>query len=807
MVNRLLTLLFVFVGISKVCFSTGTDKIVVKSNSESKVHLFPLEDIHLLDSEFKKIEELDHQYLVSLDPDRLLSWFRREAGLTSQALPYPFWESEDVWGGGPLAGHIMGFYLSSMSMMYATTKDPYIIERLNYTLQGLNECQEAQGDGYLLATIKGKQLFEEVSKGNFETNNPTINGIWEPVYIMNKVMLGLYGAYIRCNLPLAKDILVKMADWFGKSVLDKLNHEQIQKLLVCEHGSINESFVNVYMVTGDKKYLNWAKELNDEDMWVPASEKRDVLNGWHANTQIPKFTGFENVYNYTGDTKYTDAARFFWETVVNKHTWVNGGNSTGEHFFPQSEFENRVSSIGGPESCNSVNMMRLTEILYTDYADPKMVDYYEKVLFNHILANYEPNEGMCAYYTSMRPGHYKMYGTKYDSFWCCTGTGMEAPAKFGKMIYAYKGSDLYVNLFIPSTVNWGDKNIKITQRTKFPDEDKTELQIETKSKVVFNLKVRCPYWGDEKKMYLKINGKPVRNKAQNDGYINIERDWSNGDKVEISFSPKLTLVNLPASSDYAAFMYGPIVLAAQINNFGLEESDMRIAKQTVARDEIPLQVAHSLYGKEAVILKSLNRLPDTLLRFECPASVASEQFDLIPFNRIHFNRYEIYFPVYPDQDKYSKALGKELKTIEEFKNIENQTIDRIKLYNPASNKEHKLDGVGMETGYSEGLDWRRAKDGGYFMYEMKVLPQTKHELYLLFSRNDSVNSVFDVMVNGKVIATMNLSNPEKETSNFYSKRISIPEYLIGDKNSITVKLQAKKNKIAGAIFDLRILRQ
>ena len=509
-------------------------KIVVNPVQPTQRTLFPLTDVRLGDSQFKDIQELDHAYLLSLEPERLLSWFRREAGLAPDAPAYPFWESEDVWGGGPLAGHIMGFSLSSMSMMYEATGDEALKRKIEKMVRGLKECQDAQGDGYLLATINGRRIFEEVVSGKFTTNNPTINGVWEPVYIMNKIMLGLYNAYLSCDLPQAKDVLVKMADWFGYQVLDKLSYEQIQELLVCEHGSINESYITVYEITGDEKYLKWAKLLNDEDMLIPAAEERDVLNGWHANTQIPKFTGFEKVYNYTQEDKYTRAAQFFWETVVDKHTWVIGGNSTGEHFFPVDQFEKGVPSDGGPESCNSVNMMRLTETLYQDYGRMKMVDYYERVLYNHILANYDPHEGMCTYYTSMRPAHYRIYGTQHHSFWCCTGTGMEAPAKFGKMIYAHQGSELYVNLFMPSELSWKDKGVKLVQNTDFPDNNKVGFVINTAAGVHFTLNIRKPHWSTAKKMTVWVNGKKMQLAPNTEGYVQLDRSWSNGDKVEVN---------------------------------------------------------------------------------------------------------------------------------------------------------------------------------------------------------------------------------------------------------------------------------
>ena len=782
-------------------------KIVVNPVQPAQRTLFPLTDVRLGDSQIKDIQELDHAYLLSLEPERLLSWFRREAGLASDAPAYPFWESEDVWGGGPLAGHIMGFSLSSMSMMYEATGDEALRRKIEKMVRGLKECQDAQGDGYLLATINGRRIFEEVVSGKFTTNNPTINGVWEPVYIMNKIMLGLYNAYLGCDLPQAKDVLVKMADWFGYQVLDKLTYEQIQELLVCEHGSINESYITVYEITGDEKYLKWAKLLNDEDMLIPAAEERDVLNGWHANTQIPKFTGFEKVYNYTREDKYTRAAQFFWETVVDKHTWVIGGNSTGEHFFPVDQFEKRVPSDGGPESCNSVNMMRLTETLYQDYGRMKMVDYYERVLYNHILANYDPHEGMCTYYTSMRPAHYRIYGTQHHSFWCCTGTGMEAPAKFGKMIYAHQGSELYVNLFMPSELNWKDKGVKLVQNTDFPDNNKVGFVINTAAGVHFTLNIRKPHWSTAKKMTVWVNGKKMQLAPNTEGYVQLDRSWSNGDKVEVELTPQVTVEYLKGSDKYAAFLYGPVVLAAKVGNNGLEEAySFRFPKRTVATLEIPMLTAPALIGSLDKIKKAVSRKPDKELVFECSSEVASTTFELIPFNRIHFNRYAIYFPLYKQMKDYQAVYDQEKKTILENEMLQANTVDHVLIQSPLSESDHKLAGVNMDWGEAYGRSWRHASNGGYFMYQMAVLPDVPQSLYMQFINTDGGARVFDVLVDGKQIATIDRCQPKDIPDLFYYEVVPLPKELLSGKKSVTVKLHAKKNNTVGGLFDIRIVK-
>ncbi|RHN05285.1 glycoside hydrolase family 127 protein [Bacteroides intestinalis] len=782
-------------------------KIVVNPVQPAQRTLFSLTDVRLGDSQFKDIQELDHAYLLSLEPERLLSWFRREAGLAPDAPAYPFWESEDVWGGGPLAGHIMGFSLSSMSMMYEATGDEALKRKIEKMVRGLKECQDAQGDGYQLATINGRRIFEEVVSGKFTTNNPTINGVWEPVYIMNKIMLGLYNAYLSCDLPQAKDVLVKMADWFGYQVLDKLTYEQIQELLVCEHGSINESYITVYEITGDKKYLKWAKLLNDEDMLIPAAEERDILNGWHANTQIPKFTGFEKVYNYTQEDKYTRAAQFFWETVVDKHTWVIGGNSTGEHFFPVDQFEKRVPSDGGPESCNSVNMMRLTETLYQDYGRMKMVDYYERVLYNHILANYDPHEGMCTYYTSMRPAHYRIYGTQHHSFWCCTGTGMEAPAKFGKMIYAHQGSELYVNLFMPSELNWKDKGVKLVQNTDFPDNNKVVFVINTAAGAHFTLNIRKPHWSTAKKMTVWVNGKKMQLAPNTEGYVQLDRSWSNGDKVEVELTPQVTVEYLKGSDKYAAFLYGPVVLAAKVDNNGLEEAySFRFPKRTVATLEIPMLTAPALIGSLDKIKKAVSRKSDKELVFECSSEVASTTFELIPFNRIHFNRYAIYFPLYKQMKDYQAVYDQEKKTILENEMLQANTVDHVLIQSPLSESDHKLAGVNMDWGEAYGRSWRHASNGGYFMYQMAVLPDVPQSLYMQFINTDGGARVFDVLVDGKQIATIDRCQPKDIPDLFYYEVVPLPKELLSGKNSVTVKLHAKKNNTVGGLFDIRIVK-
>ena len=627
-------------------------KNVVEPLHQPVRELFSLRDVRVIDPQMLSLQELDHEYLKELDVDRLLSLFRKEAGVDQRGVkPYPYWESEDLFGGGPLAGHIMGFWLSSMSMMYETTGDESIRPLVEKALQGLRECQQADGEGFIGAQPGVKSLFADVVTGDFTTVNGTINitregakrRMWEPVYVMNKTLLGLNDVYRTFDIELAKTIMLDLAQWFGQHVMDRLDHDQIQRLLYCEHGSINESFIDAYALTGDKRYLEWAKRLNDEGMWVPAAEGRDALQGEHANTQIPKFTGFEQVYNYTDIEEYRRAARFFWQTVVRDHTWANGGNSTGEHFFPINEFEKRLTNAGGPESCNSVNMMRLTERLYQDDGEMKYVDYYERVLLNHILANYDPLEGMCVYYTSMRPGAYKIYCSKFDSFWCCTGTGLQAPAKLGRMIYAHHADSLFVNMFVASTLQWHEQGMRLSQVTQFPQQNTVRLKVEQIDHPRrLAVALRCPWWSQG--IDVKVNGHKVSaERNMKDGYVVLNRKWSKGDLVEIELRPQLSAEVVKGGSQYYAFLYGPVLLGTRVADDKLTMADYRQARRLVPNRMVPIETAPEIIPDVEKVMKSMERSDKGhTLRFRVPQSCASQEFFLEPYNGIHFSRYAVY---------------------------------------------------------------------------------------------------------------------------------------------------------------------
>lgn len=600
---------------------------------------FPLKDIRLLDSPFLDLQQKGKEYLLWLNPDSLLHFYRIEAGLPPKAGAYAGWESQDVWGAGPLRGGFLGFYLSSASMMWQATGDKELLRRLKYVVKELARCQKAGKDGFILGIKDGRKLFSEVASGRIQTNNPTVNGAWAPVYLINKMMLGLSAAYTQCGSKEALSVLIRLADWFGFQVLDKLTDEQVQRLLVCEHGSINESFTDVYALTGEKRFLDWAGRLHDKAMWMPLSQGKDILFGWHANTQIPKFTGFQKYYLYTGDERFLTAAMNFWNIVVHNHTWVIGGNSVGEHFFPEEEFEKKMLLLSGPETCNSVNMLRLTESLFSLRPDAEKSAYYERVLFNHILSAYDPEKGMCCYFTPMRPGHYRIYASRDSSFWCCGHTGLESPAKLGKFIYSHDSDGVRVNLFIPSVLSWKDKGVELTQHCNLLETDEVEFRLEARREQRFVLRIRKPEW--MKNPTFIINGKEEELVTDSSGYCLFDRVWTHDNKIVLKYSMKPYIERLKKSDKYVALLYGPYVLAGRFGKKNLPDSFWSTMNNT-ARRELDLKEVPSLACVADAVVDNLKVISRNPLRFSLPMN-GTKEITIEPFYKIHFERYIIYW--------------------------------------------------------------------------------------------------------------------------------------------------------------------
>ncbi|MFM9075772.1 MAG: glycoside hydrolase family 127 protein, partial [Bacteroidota bacterium] len=509
---------------------------------------FALGDVRLLDGPFKQAMERDAAYLLEIEADRLLHRFRLNAGLQPKGEIYGGWEKES------LSGHSLGHYLSACAIHYASTGDKRFLARVNYIVEELAECQAARKTGYVGAIPKEDSVWNLVSRGQMRVLDFSLNGAWSPWYTEHKVLAGLLDAFLHAGNKKALDISVRFGGW-TLGLLKDLRPEQIQRMLDCEFGGMNEIMLNLYAITGEKRFLDGSMLFEHHKITDPLAKRVDDLNDRHSNTQIPKIIGSARRFELTGEARDKAVTEYFFETVSTNHTYAIGGNSDSEHLGKPGKLNERLSD-NTAETCNTYNMLKLSRHLFTWEPHASLGDFYERALYNHILSSQRPSDGMMCYFTPLRRGGKKDYSDKFDSFWCCVGSGMENHVKYNEAIY-YRGTDgsLLVNLFIPSELNWKEKGINVTQQTGFPNEGKTRLTIYGKSTGIWAIRIRKPWWA-EQPMTIMVNGKHVNSTANSSVYLAIERKWKNGDVVEITLPLSLRTESLPDNPNRFAFLYG-----------------------------------------------------------------------------------------------------------------------------------------------------------------------------------------------------------------------------------------------------------
>jgi len=594
----------------------------------------PLRDVRLLNGPFLDAQKRDFDYLLSLQPDRMLHNFRQNAGLAPKAPVYGGWESEEPWVDIRCHGHTLGHYLTAVSLMYGSTDDQRMKQRADYIVTELQSCQAQSGRGLVCAFPDGAAQLENAVAGR--------KFVGVPWYTMHKILSGLRDAHLYCGSAPALEVLTKLADWTA-AVTAPMTDEQFQRMLATEHGGMNEVLADVAALSGDPKYLTLARRFTHEALLSPLSELRDTLDGLHANTQIPKVVGFQRLFTLTGEDRYRRAARFFWQTVVGQRSFATGGHGDEEHFFPIADVEKHLHSAKTMETCCTHNMLRLTRLLFQHDPSAAYFDYYERALYNGILPSQDPESGMMTYFQATRPGYVRLFHTPERSFWCCTGTGMENHAKYGDSIY-FRGDDaLWVNLFIASVVTWKEMGMTLRQETTFPERPSTRLTVAVERPVRVTLKVRRPGWCTG--MTMRVNGRRW-NSAGAAGYLPIDREWRSGDRVEIEFPMTLRAEKLHPTADVVAFVYGPIVLAGRLGREGLAPGNQIIVNEresgTMLNAAGPIP---TFSGDLTSLTKRIRQDPDDPLTFRTVGIGRPGDVDLVPYYRLAHERYNLYWKI------------------------------------------------------------------------------------------------------------------------------------------------------------------
>lgn len=746
-----------------------------------KAKPFTLFDVRLLDGPFKDGQDIAVKYLLSLEPDRFLANFRKESGLKPKAEQYPGWELRGV------SGHSGGHYLSACSLAYATTGDRRFLDRINYMVAELAECQKANTNGYVAAIPEGKRVFAEVAAGNIRSAGFDLNGCWVPNYTLHKLMAGLRDAWRLAGNAQALEVEKGLADWM-ETVFGPLTDEQMQKIMVAEHGGLNETLADLYADTGDARYLKLSRKFHHKAILESLARGEDILPGKHANTQIPKLIGLAARYELAGDPADRAAANFFWDRVVHQHSYVTGGHCDHEHFGEPGKLNDRLSD-DTTETCNVYNMLKLTRYVFGWNPDAGVADFYERALLNHIRATQHP-DGRVIYNLTLKPGGCKHYQALYDGWTCCMGSGMENHVRYGDSIYFHDDAGgLWVNLFIASELNWQQRGVVLRQQTAWPYSDRTVLTFTCKKPVELALRLRHPHWA-KNGVQISVNGKPVKVDTRPSSYAEIRREWKTGDRVEMTFPMSLRTEAMPDNPKRIAVFYGPTLLAAKLGPVDDPQAGQPFYVPVLLAENRPV----------AGWVKPVS-VPALAFRTEGvgrPADV-----DLVPFFSLHDRRYAVFLDLYTPGD-YAKREGELRAEREREAKLAARTLDLLRVGEMQPERDHNLQGQNTSAGESMGRKWRHATDGGWFAFEMKTDPAQPNEFVCTYWGGETGQRNFDILVDGAKVATQRLLNDKP--GQFFDKTYPIPAGLTKGKSKVVVKLQAQPGNWAGGLFGARMLK-
>lgn len=605
--------------------------------SQEQVSAFPVKDVTITGGDFFQAGKTDKKVMLSIVPDRLLYTFRKNAGIPVKPAikPYGGWEAPEV----ALRGHTTGHYLSALSYWYAQEPLPAINQRITYIVSSLAECQDKLGNGYLSAfPEKDIDRVEKTGEG------------WAPHYTLHKILQGLLDAYTLTGNEQALKVATRFGDWFAARAAKISDQAHWAKVLdIIEQGGIEESLLNLYVITHDEKHKTAAAFFEQTSKIKPAAEGRDVLNKnitsnyQHANATIPQFIGALRKYEVGGDPDYLQAADFFWNQVTGHRAFSNGSTGYNEYWHHGPDTLLPELGIKAGETCCSYNLVKLSNDLFRMHPHAKYGDYVERALYNDILSAIHPETGGMMYFHTQQPGGFKTFGKNEEVFWCCTGTGMEDHVRYASSIYFHSKNDLYVNLYIPSRVKWKAKGISMEQITSFPDDEQSVFKI-SGAAARYAIHFRVPYWA-AKGITVKVNGESITAAPDSTGFVVINRSWHNGDKVAINLPMQLHLQPLPDAPAYASVMYGPLVLAGELGREKMADS-LIMTTDYFFGDVPPAYAATitvpALTGTTGQ-LSWIQKMPSTRLAFTTDQTSNGKPVKLVPVSRIYDQRFAAYW--------------------------------------------------------------------------------------------------------------------------------------------------------------------
>ncbi|MBQ0019537.1 MAG: glycoside hydrolase family 127 protein [Bacteroidales bacterium] len=838
----------------------ATAALALSTQAQAQSELYPqhfdLEEVTLLDGPLKTAQDLNIKYLMSYDVDRLLTPFVRQSGLsatTDTRNKYYKWETKHPnfanWGSPDfdLSGHIGGHYMTALALAYAACHDEAtqakILARIDYIINVVKDCQDAYDSDKtgMYGFIGGQPMndnWKKLYKGDTD-------GFWNgakpvPFYCQHKILAGLRDLAIYTHdddtfqrATISKELFKKMCDW-SINVVSKLSDDALQRVLWTEHGGMNETLADAYKMFGESKYLTAAKRYSDMGM-VNGMQSLDknFLSGKHANTQVPKYVGFirVNQVSTSGTTNFRTAAQNFWTDVTKNRTVCIGGNSVEEHFLGTDNGNGYIDKLDGPESCNTNNMLKLTEDLFDTNHDGKYSDFYEAAMYNHILSTQDPKTGGYVYFTPLRPQSYRIYSKPDQDMWCCVGTGMENHEKYGHFIYTHEtkasGNTLYVNLFTASTLS--NEEFALTQTTQFPYEPSTKLTIDKSAS--FTMAIRKPSWVADG-FKISVNGTEVEYTLTK-GYAMVKGDWKKGDVVEVSLPMELRYEQCPLMKDYIAFKYGPILLGARTTKEkSTDKGDLKYVQLTheyaagermghapgAYTAKYDLSTMPMLIGDRSKVLERITPVEGKPLTFtldvsrteETASGYAWKTLTLEPYYALHHSRVNNYF-YQATYDTYMNSTWAQLER--EQKAIEERTVDCVDMGKQQSEAGVVTFSTNSGKGTYKDEDYRDTPANGWMQIVLNdTLPDSRNLALMLRYQADDKNRKCKIYVNDQLLKdyTVPATPSNADGKNFYNLELPLGKLAFDkDGNPVTkyvVRIVASSTTPNPGLYYIRLVR-
>jgi uncharacterized protein len=769
----------------------------------------PLSAVRLTGGPLKHAQDLDAKYLLALEPDRMLAGYRLRAGLEPRAKGYGGWDSVN---GKQLTGHIAGHYLSAVSLMYAATGDPRFKERADYLVKELKEVQDKRGNGYLGAITDpkgtdGEAIFERVAKGDIRSSGFDLNGMWSPWYTLHKTFAGLRDAYRYTGNQTALQVEINYAKW-AASIVNPMTDAQVQRMLNTEFGGMNEVLADLYADTGDPRWLALSYKFEHRAFTEPLKRHQDNLAGKHGNTQVPKMIGSLARFAYTGDPGDGYAASFFWDEVVQHHSYASGGHGKDEYFGEPDKLSDRVDGRTA-ETCNVYNMLKMTRKIFVLRPDAHYADFHERALFNHILASQDPQDGWACYMVPVGRGVQHEYEQNMldGGFTCCTGSSMESHALHGLGLYYEAGDKLWVNLYAPSTADWQSAGVKFTMDTDFPEGETATLHLTLAAPEELTIALRRPHWAGTN-FSIKVNGAPVSAFSllpssfppPSSWFVELKRTWKTGDTIAVTLPKTLRLEPLPDNPRRVAILWGPLVLAGDL---GPEEGRRRGGDH----GEVPVFVLPASSASSFSILPSsfppswLKPLPDKPGCFRTDGVGKDRDVDFVPFYRLHRRTYAIYWDLFTPQE-WDQRAGELAAERERQRKLEAATVGFAQPGEMQAERDANMQGEDTEPLRLQGRAGRRGAK--WFSFDLPVDPAHPMALVVTYNHDEWQQRKFEILVDGVRVGEQTIER--RGPMRFFDVEYAVPAELLKGKQKVTVKFQAGPGSEIGTVFGIRMIR-